>query len=363
MFFEPGKVYRDYWVESVLHTPFGEWALALDEAQDKVYLQHVPLRKPAPQSLIDQYFSLDHPLLVPYWQVYQESEALVFVRPHVHVDGLIYRCPTDEETAAKWCEQLSQLEAYLQNRPIPMKIVYVPENIGVTEQGDLRVFLCGDPAYMQCDFSDRDTFRRVLLGKKGKEKASPHNDDVLQSSAEKGTSGKWLWGLGIALALLVLVGFVVGGFGLMHLLQRFEVKPVPARTAPPEQAEADPQPDERDAEAAPDPAPSEDASPPTQEDVEQSRTAAEEFISSLDQDEHQQILKKKARSMTVLPGMEARKIDSRLGEITWEIEAEVYHSDGNMEGKMYRTVFRVITVKENGAWQVKDAEVTAEERL
>jgi len=53
MFFEPGTVYRNYWIETVLHTPFGEWALAFDEAKRKVYLQHVPLCKPAPPSLIE----------------------------------------------------------------------------------------------------------------------------------------------------------------------------------------------------------------------------------------------------------------------------------------------------------------------
>ncbi len=81
MFFEPGTVYRDYWIESVLHTPFGEWALAYDSSKKRVYLQHVPLRKSVPQSLVDQYLSLDHPLLIPHRQVFQESKALVFVRP------------------------------------------------------------------------------------------------------------------------------------------------------------------------------------------------------------------------------------------------------------------------------------------
>ncbi len=83
----------------------------------------------------------------------------------------------------------------------------------------------------------------------------------------------------------------------------------------------------------------------------------------MDQDKYQRILKKKNRSMTVLPEMQAERINSRPGKITWDIEAEVFHSDGNMEGETYRTTFRVITAKENGVWQVKDAEVTEEEKL
>lgn len=357
MFFEPGTVYRDYWIESVLHTPFGEWALAFDEAKGKVYLQHVPLRKPVPPSLIEQYFTLDHPLLVPFWQVHQEPKALVFVRPYVRVDGLIYRCPTDEETAARWCDQLSQLETYLENQPNPMKIVYVPENIGVTDKGELRVFLCGDDSYMQCNFSDRESFRKALIGEK-KGDAPPETEDVRHTPASKGKSRKWFWGVGIAVLLL----FIAACFGLIHFLQKSGEKPVPAQTEPPRPVEAESEPAEQAPEPASDPDLSEDTAP-TQEDIDQSRTAAEEFVSSLDRDEHQDILKKRARSMTVLPNMEAEQIDSRPGEITWDIEAEVFHSDGNMKGKTYRTTFRVVTVKENGSWKVKDAEVTEEEKL
>lgn len=353
MFFEPGIVYRDYWIETVLHTPFGEWALAYGKSNKKVYLQHVPLRKPAPQPLIDQYLTLDHPLLIPYRQVYQESKALVFVRPYVLVDGLIYRCPTDEQTAAKWCEQLAQLEAYLGNRPNPMKIVYVPENIGVTGDGELRVFLCGDPSYIRCDFSNRETFRKVLIGEKRKRSILKFGD-VRQATVSKGKFWKLVLGMGLALLC------VAAGFGLVKFLQKSEEKPVPAQTEPPRQVEAAPEP-----EQAPEPSPetSTDSNPPTQEDMKQSQTAAKEFISSLDQDDYQRILRKKARSMTVLPEMQAEVIESGPGKIVWNIEAEVFHSDGNMEGNTYRTSFRVVTAKENGVWQVKDAEVTGEKKL
>lgn len=371
MFFEPGTVYRDYWIETVLHTPFGEWALAFDEAKRKVYLQHVPLRKPAPQSLIEQYLSLDHPLLIPYWQVYQESKALVFVRPYVHVDGLIYRCPTDEETAGMWCDQLAQLETYLENQPIPMKIVYVPENIGVTAEGELRVFLCGDVSYMRLDFCDRETFRQALIDEGRKEDDTPEPEDspsdpplpANSRTKSQNTVRRRTAVLGIVIAGLLCFA---AGLGLMNDVLS-EEKPAPAQAESSRQTGADdPGPEiapEPTPEAAPDPALSEDSIPPTQEDIDQSQTAAEEFVSSLDQDDHQNLLKKKARWMTVLPDMQAERVDSRPGEIIWDIEAEVFHSDGNMKGETYRTTFRVVTAKENGAWQVKDAEVLEEEKL
>lgn len=350
MFFEPGTVYRDHWIESVLHTPFGEWALAYDSSKKRVYLQHVPLRKSVPQSLVDQYLSLDHPLLIPHRQVFQESKALVFVRPYLPLDGLVYRCPADEGTAMAWCDQLAKLEAYLKNQPHPMQIVYVPENIGLTDQGELRVFLCGDASYMRWDFSDRETFRRILIGEKGTGKASPELEE-----ARKGRSRKWVWGMGVALLLCM-----VAGFGLLKFLQKPGEKPVQAEPEPPRQVEADP---ESEPASEPGPETSTEAAPPTQEDMDRSQAAAEEFIFSLDQDKYQRILKKKNRSMTVLPEMQAERINSRPGKITWDIEAEVFHSDGNMEGETYRTTFRVITAKENGVWQVKDAEVTEEEKL
>jgi len=248
----------------------------------RVYLQHVPLRKSVPQSLVDQYLSLDHPLLIPHRQVFQESKALVFVRPYLPLDGLVYRCPADEETAMAWCDQLAKLEAYLKNQPHPMQIVYVPENIGLTDQGELRVFLCGDASYMRWDFSDRETFRRILIGEKGTGKASPELEE-----ARKGRSRKWVWGMGVALLLCM-----VAGFGLLKFLQKPGEKPVQAEPEPPRQVEADPE-----SEPVPEPAPetSTEAAPPTQEDMDRSQAAAEEFIFSLDQDKYQRILKKKNR--------------------------------------------------------------------
>ena len=305
---------------------------------------------------------MDHPLLIPYWQVYQESKALVFVRPYVHVDGLIYRCPTDEETATKWFDQLSQLETYLENQPIPMKIVYVPENIGVTDEGELRVFLCGDASYMRLDFCDRETFRQALIGGDRMEDGTPESEDaLLQAISEpkaKNMIRRRTAVLGIVIASLLCFA---AGLGLMNVLS--EEKPAPAQAESPRQTGADVPGPEIAPEAAPDPALSEDSTPPTQEDMDQSQTAAEEFVSSLDQDEYQHILKKRARWMTVLPDMQAELVDSHPGEIIWNIEAEVFHSDGNMKGDTYRTTFRVITAKENGVWQVKDAEVLEEEKL
>ncbi len=106
--FQQGETYRGYLIERILSTPFGKWGVASNEEGEKVYLQHVPLLKPPPQRLIRQYLLLDHPLIIPYLQVYQESDALVFVRPYILLESLIHRSP-NEETAKKWPRNLSPL--------------------------------------------------------------------------------------------------------------------------------------------------------------------------------------------------------------------------------------------------------------
>ena len=151
-----------------------------------------------------------------------KNPSLVFVRPHA--------CGRSDLSLSdrwifgrQWCEQLSQLEAYLQNRPIPMKIVYVPENIGVRNRRSAGVSLRG-PGVYAVRFSDRDTFRRVLLGKK----EGKHLRTMTTSSNLPPKRGRPENGFGgcpcprpSVLSSAVLTD---------ASLQRFEVKPVPART-------------------------------------------------------------------------------------------------------------------------------------
>lgn len=352
--------YRDFYIRSVFDTPFGKWAVANGE-EGEVILQYVPVESPS-QSLINQYLSLNHPLLIPYLDVHCESGGLVFVRPYLLIENLIHRIPMDQETANLCCAQLADLEAYLKDQPIPMQILYHPENIGLTDEGELRVFLCGNESFMQWDFSNLKTFREILAGgeQKGEETEQEKKLQVTPPPPVRKPKPKVMvsrrGAVFAAIATGVLcfgAGLVVAGLGLMAM-QKEETATVQTETSNQKTESPAPAP-----KPATDPVPSEDSTP-TQEDIDLSRIVAEKFVSSLDRDDHQGILKKKARSMTVLPTMQAVRIDSRPGEITWRIEAEVFHSNGNMEGDMYRTTFRVVTVKENGEWQVKDAEVTEE---
>lgn len=360
--FQQGGSYRGYSIERIISTPFGEWALAFDEAKGKVYLQYIPLLKSPPQRLIRQYLLLDHPLIIPYLQVYQESDALVFVRPYILLESLIHRSP-NEETAKNWCDQLLELETYLEIQPIPMRVVYHLENIGVTDKGELRVFLCGNESYMQWDFSDRETFRKILVGgeQKGEQTGETEQEKEFQVEPPLVRESKPQVMVSRRTAILgaIAAGILCfgAGLGLMKVMQKPEEQTVLVQSETSKQETKSP--DHAPETEASDLNPAE-STPPTQEDMDQSQAVAKEFVSSLDQDENQNILKKKARSMTVLPDMQAEQIDSRPGEITWDIKAEVFHTEGNMKGDIYETTFRVVTVKENGGWQVKDAEVTKE---
>lgn len=360
--FRQGEIYRHFYIEMVSDSPLGQWGIGSKE-DEKFLLQYIPLLKSPPQSLIDQYLSLDHPLLIPHLDVYQESGGLIFVRPYVLIENLIHRIPIDQKTAGSYCTQLAHLETYLKNQSIPMKILYHPENIGLTDEGELRVLLCGTASYMRCDFSDRETFRKVLVGEKEGQTEETEQEKELhvappppvRKSKPQVMVSRRMAVLGAVATGILCFG---AGLGVMKVMQKpEETAAVQAESTHQVKAPAP----EQKPEAASDPNLPKDSTPPTQEDIDQSQTAAEEFVFSLDQND-QGILKKKARSMTVLPDMEAKQIDSRPGEIAWEIEAEVYHSDGNMKGDMYRTTFRVVTVKENGSWQVKDAKVTGEKK-
>src|SRR5690606_26947389 len=97
-------------------------------------------------------------------------------------ENLIHRIPMDQETANLCCAQLADLEAYLKDQPIPMQILYHPENIGLTDEGELRVFLCGNASFMQWDFSDRETFRKSLVAQKGEQTEETEQEKELQAA-------------------------------------------------------------------------------------------------------------------------------------------------------------------------------------
>lgn len=345
--FQQGENYRGYLIESIFDTPFGKWGTSSNEEGERIYLQHVPLLKPPPQHLIRQYLLLDHPLIIPYLQVYQESDALVFIRPYILLES-IHRIP-NEEMVNRWFDHLLDLDTYLEIQPIPMKPVYHPENIGITDKGELRIFLCGNESYMSWNFSDRKTFQQSIIGGQTSklersQHASPPKPQVLISRRA-------------AILGAVITGvFCFGlGSGLMKVLDTPE-KPVTTQAERSKQETSNPTP-----KSSSDPISPTNSTPPTQEDIFHSEKVAKEFIASLDATT-QPILKKKARFMTILPDMQAEQIENRPGKIAWEIKAEVYHSNGNMEGDMYQTTFRVVTVKENGIWQVEDIQVLDEKK-
>jgi len=279
------------------------------------------------------------------------------------LESLIHRFP-NEETAKNWCDQLLDLDTYLEIQPIPMRVAYHPENIGLTDEGELRVFLCGNASFMQWDFSDRETFRKSLVAQKGEQNEETEQAKELQAAPTPSVQ-KPRPQVMVSRRTAILGAIAVGvlcfsaGLGVMKVMQKpEETAAVQAETSKQETESPDHAP-----EPASDPTPSADSTLPTQEDMEQSQTVAKEFVSSLDRDDHQEILKKKARSMTVLPSMKAEQIDSRPGEIVWRIEAEVFHTEGDMKGDIYRTTFRVVTVKEDDTWHVNNAQVLKEEKL
>ncbi|OYD07026.1 hypothetical protein [Paludifilum halophilum] len=147
-FFTVDDLYQDtYRVERV--KPFFEGELAVASAGGKrFFLQHAQLQKPAPPRAIQQYLSLkDHPLILPYLQVYSEERSLVFIRPYVdfseRLDQVISRGPIEEDQILHWVKSLFPVENVLKEKPLRMYTLLHPANIGVTEDGKLQVIFCG----------------------------------------------------------------------------------------------------------------------------------------------------------------------------------------------------------------------------
>ncbi|SEN66892.1 hypothetical protein [Lihuaxuella thermophila] len=145
-FFHVGERYRDsYYIEHAVPFFDGELAIAQSDSQ-RYYLQSAHLQKQAPARAIQQYRSLNHPLVIPFLEVYTEERSLVFIRPYVSIQPLSEAISTgqvDEDQVVEWGKQLLQLASQLQSMPIPMYLLLDPRNIGLTDDGDLKVFFCG----------------------------------------------------------------------------------------------------------------------------------------------------------------------------------------------------------------------------
>jgi len=145
-FFAVGDRYRDtYEIEVVF--PFFDGELAIARSGDQRFLlQHAQLKKQAPSRAIQQYRSLDHPLILPYREVYTEERSLVFIRPYEPFQPLydaIRQQPASEDELVRWGKSLLHMEAYLRSKPLPMYFILDPRNIGLTADGKLIVLYCG----------------------------------------------------------------------------------------------------------------------------------------------------------------------------------------------------------------------------
>ncbi|EGK11285.1 hypothetical protein HMPREF9374_1985, partial [Desmospora sp. 8437] len=147
-FFSIGDNYRGtYQIESV--EPFFEGELAVaSSGGERFFLQLTRLQKPAPPRAIQQYLSLkDHPLIVPYLQVYSEERSLVMIRPFVpfaeRLHERIARGELEEDQILDWVRRLFPVEEVLKEKPLRMYTVLHPANIGLTESGQVQVLYCG----------------------------------------------------------------------------------------------------------------------------------------------------------------------------------------------------------------------------
>ena len=147
-FFSIGDHYRGtYQIEYV--EPFFEGELAVASSEgERFFLQLTRLQKPAPPRAIQQYLSLkDHPLIVPYLQVYSEERSLVMIRPYVpfteRLHERIARGGLDEDQILDWVSRLFPVEEVLKEKPLRMYTVLHPANIGLTESGQVQVLYCG----------------------------------------------------------------------------------------------------------------------------------------------------------------------------------------------------------------------------
>ena len=167
--FQVGERYRDlYQIEYVVRFFDGELAVARKGSQ-RYYLQSSRLEKQAPISrAIAHYRSFEHPLVIPYEDVYAEDRSIVFVRPYVPILPLREVFANQEVEEAKlveWGKQLLLLEKDLRAQPMRMYLLLDPGNIGVTEDDEeLKVLFCGtETITAQKNILDWGTFFYSLL--------------------------------------------------------------------------------------------------------------------------------------------------------------------------------------------------------
>ncbi|MCH5586564.1 hypothetical protein MK805_16620 [Shimazuella sp. AN120528] len=145
-FFKVGDVYRQkYLIESVV--PFFQGELAIAVYEDKrYYLQSASLNRQAPLRAISQYRNLKLPQVIPYLDVFDEPDMLVFIRPYVEIRPLreiITTQELSEEQVVKWVRGLLHVDAVLRSKPMSMYLLLDLRNIGVDSQNELKVFFCG----------------------------------------------------------------------------------------------------------------------------------------------------------------------------------------------------------------------------
>ncbi len=166
-FFTEGDRYQDqYLIESTMDFFDGQLAIARLEDQ-RYYLQFAPLKKQAPPRSIQQYLAMDHPLVLPYLQVFTEERALVFIRPFVEIRPLldiVVREPMNEDRVVGWVKSLLQLESMLAKQPLSMYLLSEPQNLGLTPEGELKVIYCGVNQVTQLESTlDWGTLIYILL--------------------------------------------------------------------------------------------------------------------------------------------------------------------------------------------------------
>lgn len=145
-FFRVGDLYRGlYQVEYTVRFFSGELAVARKGAE-RFYLQSVYLQQPVPPQAIEQYLNLWHPFVLPYLEVFVDQNVMVFVRPYSYIHPLrevISIREINEDQVIDWGEKLLKLEIELKAKPLRMYLLLDPRNVGLDEDGNLRVIFCG----------------------------------------------------------------------------------------------------------------------------------------------------------------------------------------------------------------------------
>jgi hypothetical protein len=148
--FTVGKRFMgEYMVEHVV--PFFNGELAISKAFDESYfLQLIHLERTVTTIEFERvrrlYEELDHPLLIPFYDLFLEQNALVMVYPYQPLQLLpevVSRSGVEEEQIVRWIKDLIDLEIYLRSQSIPMFYVKDPRNVGLNSQGELKILYSG----------------------------------------------------------------------------------------------------------------------------------------------------------------------------------------------------------------------------